>query len=175
MFQLLRALAYIHRHQILHRDLKPPNLLLSCLGELKLADFGLARAKSIPGRTYSAEVVTLGYRPPDVLMGATDYSSEVDIWGAGCIFVEMLQGQPLFPGVRNVSEQLEKIWEVLGVPTEETWPGVSQLHHYSPEGLVPQVPVPYATACSASFLPASAFPLDTKVHPVAPSFLPASF
>ncbi|XP_048340414.1 cyclin-dependent kinase 15 [Sphaerodactylus townsendi] len=133
MFQLLRALAYIHRHQILHRDLKPPNLLLSCLGELKLADFGLARAKSIPGRTYSAEVVTLGYRPPDVLMGATDYSSEVDIWGAGCIFVEMLQGQPLFPGVRNVSEQLEKIWEVLGVPTEETWPGVSQLHHYSPE------------------------------------------
>nr|XP_056717196.1 cyclin-dependent kinase 15 [Euleptes europaea] len=132
MFQLLRALAYIHQHHILHRDLKPPNLLLSCLGELKLADFGLARAKSIPGQTYSAEVVTLGYRPPEVLMGATEYSSEVDIWGAGCIFVEMLQGQPLFPGVHNTFEQLEKIWEVLGVPTEKTWPGVSKLRHYRP-------------------------------------------
>ncbi|XP_015270120.1 PREDICTED: cyclin-dependent kinase 15 [Gekko japonicus] len=133
MFQLLRALAYIHQHHILHRDLKPPNLLLSCLGELKLADFGLARAKSIPSQTYSAEVVTLGYRPPEVLLGATEYSSEVDIWGAGCIFVEMLQGQPLFPGVRNTFEQLEEIWEILGVPTEETWPGVSKLYHYRPE------------------------------------------
>ncbi|XP_060113020.1 cyclin-dependent kinase 15 [Heteronotia binoei] len=133
MFQLLRALAYIHQHHILHRDLKPPNLLLSCLGELKLADFGLARAKSIPSQTCSAEVVTLGYRPPDMLLGATEYSSEVDIWGAGCIFIEMLQGQPLFPGVRNNVEQLENIWEILGVPTEETWPGVSKLRHYRPE------------------------------------------
>ncbi|KAL8183668.1 UNVERIFIED_CONTAM: Cyclin-dependent kinase 15 [Gekko kuhli] len=115
MFQLLRALAYIHQHHILHRDLKPPNLLLSCLGELKLADFGLARAKSIPSQTYSAEVVTLGYRPPEVLLGATEYSSEVDIWGAGCVFVEMLQGQPLFPGVCNTFEQLEEIWELICV------------------------------------------------------------
>nr|XP_060639142.1 cyclin-dependent kinase 15 [Anolis sagrei ordinatus] len=133
MFQLLRALAYIHEHHILHRDLKPQNLLLSCHGELKLADFGLARAKTLPRQTYSAEVVTLGYRPPDVLLGATDYSSDIDIWGAGCIFVEMLQGQPLFPGVSNTLEQLKKIWMVLGVPTEETWPGVSKLQHYKPE------------------------------------------
>uniref|UniRef100_H9G428 mitogen-activated protein kinase n=1 Tax=Anolis carolinensis TaxID=28377 RepID=H9G428_ANOCA len=130
MFQLLRALVYIHEHHILHRDLKPQNLLLSCHGELKLADFGLARAKTLPGQTYSAEVVTLGYRPPDVLLGATNYSSDIDIWGAGCIFVEMLQGQPLFAGVCNTFEQLKKIWMVLGVPTEETWPGVSKLQHY---------------------------------------------
>ncbi|XP_062972258.1 cyclin-dependent kinase 15 [Elgaria multicarinata webbii] len=132
-FQLLRALAFIHERHILHRDLKPQNLLLSCHGELKLADFGLARAKSLPGQTYSAEVMTLGYRPPDVLLGATDYSFDVDIWGAGCIFVEMLQGQPLFPGVHNTFEQLEKIWMVLGVPTEEIWPGVSKRHHFKPE------------------------------------------
>ncbi|XP_036899489.1 cyclin-dependent kinase 15 [Sturnira hondurensis] len=133
MFQLLRGLAYIHHQHVLHRDLKPQNLLISHLGELKLADFGLARAKSIPSQTYSSEVVTLWYRPPDALLGATEYSSELDIWGAGCIFIEMFQGQPLFPGVSNVFEQLEKIWEVLGVPTEDTWPGVSKLPNYNPE------------------------------------------
>nr|XP_045004423.1 cyclin-dependent kinase 15 isoform X1 [Jaculus jaculus]XP_045004424.1 cyclin-dependent kinase 15 isoform X1 [Jaculus jaculus]XP_045004425.1 cyclin-dependent kinase 15 isoform X1 [Jaculus jaculus] len=133
MFQLLRGLAYIHHQHVLHRDLKPQNLLISHLGELKLADFGLARAKSIPSQTYSSEVVTLWYRPPDALLGATEYSSELDIWGAGCIFIEMLQGQPLFPGVSSILEQLEKIWEVLGVPTEDTWPGVSKLPNYNPE------------------------------------------
>nr|XP_040150646.1 cyclin-dependent kinase 15 isoform X3 [Ictidomys tridecemlineatus] len=133
MFQLLRGLAYIHHQHVLHRDLKPQNLLISHLGELKLADFGLARAKSIPSQTYSSEVVTLWYRPPDALLGATEYSSELDIWGAGCIFIEMFQGQPLFPGVSNILEQLEKIWEVLGVPTEDTWPGVTKLPNYNPE------------------------------------------
>ncbi|KAK1336548.1 hypothetical protein QTO34_002579 [Cnephaeus nilssonii] len=133
MFQLLRGLAYIHHQHVLHRDLKPQNILISHLGELKLADFGLARAKSIPSQTYSSEVVTLWYRPPDALLGATEYSSELDIWGAGCIFIEMFQGQPLFPGVTSIFEQLEKIWEVLGVPTEDTWPGVSKLPNYNPE------------------------------------------
>ncbi|CDR18724.1 unnamed protein product, partial [Oncorhynchus mykiss] len=80
MFQLLRGLSYIHGRRILHRDLKPQNLLISYLGELKLADFGLARSKSIPCQTYSSEVVTLWYRPPDVLLGSTDYSTALDIW-----------------------------------------------------------------------------------------------
>uniref|UniRef100_A0A673FX69 mitogen-activated protein kinase n=1 Tax=Sinocyclocheilus rhinocerous TaxID=307959 RepID=A0A673FX69_9TELE len=133
MFQLLRGLSYIHSRRILHRDLKPQNLLISYLGELKLADFGLARSKSIPCQTYSAEVVTLWYRPPDVLMGSTDYSTALDIWGAGCIFIEMLQGSPAFPGVADVFEQLLKIWAVLGVPTEKSWPGVSDLPNYKPE------------------------------------------
>ncbi|XP_039350224.1 cyclin-dependent kinase 15 [Mauremys reevesii] len=133
MFQLLRGLAYIHQQHILHRDLKPQNLLISCRGELKLADFGLARAKSIPNQTYSSEVVTLWYRPPDVLLGATDYSSDLDIWSAGCILVEMLQGQPMFPAVTGTLEQLEKIWAVLGIPTEDTWPGLSKLPNYKPE------------------------------------------
>ncbi|XP_041897378.1 cyclin-dependent kinase 15 isoform X4 [Corvus kubaryi] len=133
MFQLLRGLAYIHQQHILHRDLKPQNLLISCLGELKLADFGLARAQSIPRQTYSSEVVTLWYRPPDVLLGATAYSSDIDIWSAGCIFVEMIQGQPIFAATSGTHEQLEKIWAVLGVPTEDTWPGLSKLPNYNPE------------------------------------------
>ncbi|XP_073074437.1 cyclin-dependent kinase 15 isoform X5 [Manis javanica] len=148
MFQLLRGLAYIHHHHVLHRDLKPQNLLISQLGELKLADFGLARAKSIPSQTYSSEVVTLWYRPPDALLGATEYSSELDIWGAGCIFIEMFQGQPLFPGVSDILEQLEKIWEVLGVPTEDTWPGVSQLPNYNPEWFPLPKPQSLQNVCS---------------------------
>ncbi|XP_070240672.1 cyclin-dependent kinase 18 isoform X2 [Bos mutus] len=80
MFQLLRGLAYCHRRKILHRDLKPQNLLINERGELKLADFGLARAKSVPTKTYSNEVVTLWYRPPDVLLGSTEYSTPLDMW-----------------------------------------------------------------------------------------------
>uniref|UniRef100_A0AAY5L6Q3 cyclin-dependent kinase n=1 Tax=Esox lucius TaxID=8010 RepID=A0AAY5L6Q3_ESOLU len=141
MFQLLRGLSYIHSRRILHRDLKPQNLLISYLGELKLADFGLARSKSIPCQTYSSEVVTLWYRPPDVLLGSTDYSTALDIWGAGCVFIEMLQGTPAFPGEADIFEQLQKIWAVLGIPTEETWPGVNELPNFRPgENELSQLP-----------------------------------
>ncbi|XP_013146689.1 PREDICTED: cyclin-dependent kinase 14 [Papilio polytes] len=115
MFQLLRGLSYCHRRRILHRDVKPQNLLISSHGELKLADFGLARAKSVPSHTYSHEVVTLWYRPPDVLLGSTEYSTSLDMWGVGCIFVEMLCGVPTFPGVRDTHDQLEKIFKVYKV------------------------------------------------------------
>uniref|UniRef100_U3INA5 mitogen-activated protein kinase n=1 Tax=Anas platyrhynchos platyrhynchos TaxID=8840 RepID=U3INA5_ANAPP len=151
MFQLLRGLAYIHQQHILHRDLKPQNLLISCLGELKLADFGLACAKFIPSQTYSSEVVTLRYRPPEVLLGATDYSSDLDIWSAGCIFVEMIQGQPVFAGTSGAPEQLEKIWEVLGVPTENIWPGLSKLPNYNLPKSQP-VPEPRSTGKMAEDL-----------------------
>lgn len=112
LFQLLRGLSYVHRRKILHRDLKPQNLLISEVGELKLADFGLARAQSVPSHTFSSEVVTLWYRPPEVLLGSTQYSSPLDLWGVGCIFVELLTGSPAFPGVKDAADQLERIFKV---------------------------------------------------------------
>lgn len=129
LFQLLRGLAFCHSEKILHRDLKPQNLLINQRGELKLADFGLARAKSIPTKTYSNEVVTLWYRPPDVLLGSTDYSTHIDMWGVGCIFYEMTCGKPLFPGTK-VEDELLLIFRTLGSPTEETMPGIGTNKEY---------------------------------------------
>lgn len=126
LFQLLRGLHYCHNKKILHRDLKPQNILINEKGELKLADFGLARAKSVPTHSYSNEVVTLWYRPPDVLLGSTDYSTSLDIWGVGCIFAEMISGIPLFPGMKDVKDQLAKIWQIMGTPTPQTWPNCTK-------------------------------------------------
>ncbi|XP_062891329.1 cyclin-dependent kinase 17-like isoform X1 [Mobula hypostoma] len=147
LFQLLRGLAYCHHRKVLHRDLKPQNLLINEKGELKLADFGLARAKSVPTKTYSNEVVTLWYRPPDVLLGSTEYSTQIDMWGVGCIFYEMATGRPLFPG-STVEEELHFIFRVLGTPTEATWPGILanedfrsyNYPKYRPEPLVNHAP-----------------------------------
>uniref|UniRef100_A0A023GBR0 cyclin-dependent kinase n=1 Tax=Amblyomma triste TaxID=251400 RepID=A0A023GBR0_AMBTT len=147
LFQLLRGLAYCHGRRILHRDLKPQNLLINERGELKLADFGLARAKSVPIKTFSNEVVTLWYRPPDVLLGSTDYSTSIDMWGVGCIFYEMASGRPLFPG-STVEDELHLIFRTLGTPTEATWPGIEsrteflgyRFPRYTPENLGSKVP-----------------------------------
>lgn len=106
LFQLLRGLKYCHERRILHRDLKPQNILISAKGDLKLADFGLARAKSVPTKTYTDEVVTLWYRPPDVLLGNVDYGTSIDMWGVGCIFFEMAAGYILFTGKFRVTRTL---------------------------------------------------------------------
>eukprot|EP00124_Ichthyophonus_hoferi_P000958 Ihof_evm5s42 gene=Ihof_evmTU5s42 len=129
-FQLLRGLDFCHRKRILHRDLKPQNLLLNSTGELKLADFGLARAKGVPIKTFSNEVVTLWYRPPDVLLGSVDYNTSIDMWSAGCIFAELASGRPLFPGSNNENE-LMQIFKVLGTPTTKEWENLTHMPGYS--------------------------------------------
>jgi serine/threonine protein kinase len=129
LYQLLQGVAFCHERRVLHRDLKPQNLLINKKGELKLADFGLARAFGVPVRSYSHEVVTLWYRAPDVLLGSRKYSTPIDIWSAGCIFGEMATGRPLFPGSSTL-DQLIRIFKALGTPTEETWPGIVELPEY---------------------------------------------
>ncbi|KAI1729983.1 protein kinase domain-containing protein [Ditylenchus destructor] len=133
MRQLMQGLSYCHAHNVLHRDLKPQNLLINNANmQLKLADFGLARPFGIPVRCYSAEVVTLWYRPPDVLFGAKLYNTSIDVWSAGCIFAEIANaGKPLFPGA-DVDDQLKRIFKLLGTPTEETWPQMTHLPDYKP-------------------------------------------
>ncbi|VDP76434.1 unnamed protein product [Echinostoma caproni] len=125
MFQIFRALEFCHARRILHRDLKPQNLLITKQQELKLADFGLARAKSIPTKTYSSEVATLWYRPPDVLLGDRNYSGHIDVWGAGCIFYEMAVGRTPFPG-ESKDNQIQLIFQKLGIPPEAYWPGLRE-------------------------------------------------
>jgi cyclin-dependent kinase len=129
LYQLIRGVAYCHQHRVLHRDLKPQNLLINREGELKLADFGLARAFGIPVRSYTHEVVTLWYRAPDVLMGSRRYSTPVDIWSIGCIFAEMSNGRPLFPGTSE-QHQLQLIFRHLGTPNEEIYPDINDLPDY---------------------------------------------
>ncbi|CAK9040712.1 unnamed protein product [Durusdinium trenchii] len=101
-------------------------------GSLKLADFGLARAFGIPVRSYTHEVVTLWYRAPDVLMGSRKYSTPVDIWSVGCIFAEMVNGRPLFPGDTDAN-QLQKIFKILGTPSADVWPTITELPDWKPD------------------------------------------
>lgn len=121
LYQLLKGVAYCHSKLVLHRDLKPQNLLISRQGQLKIADFGLARPFGAPVRSYSPEVVTLWYRPPDVLLGSKFYSTSIDMWSVGCIFAEMVTGRPLASGNTNF-DQLLKIQSVLGLPNTVDWP-----------------------------------------------------
>ena len=117
LYQLLRGVDYIHKSKVLHRDLKPQNLLISKDNILKIGDFGLARGYGIPVKNYTHEVVTLWYRPPDVLLGNKTYGTTVDMWSIGTIFAEMVTGKPLFDG-NNENEQLKKIFAIMGTPTE---------------------------------------------------------
>jgi len=146
MSQLVEGIRYCHSHRVLHRDLKPQNLLIDREGNLKIADFGLARAFGVPLRTYTHEVVTLWYRAPEILLGGRQYSTGVDMWSMGCIFAEMCTRKPLFPGDSEIDEIFkifryatadlerhtvtDRCHRVLGTPNEAAWPGVTSFPDY---------------------------------------------
>jgi len=130
-WQLVRGVEFCHSTRIIHRDLKPQNLLIDSRLRLKIADFGLARAFQTPVPKYTHEVVTVWYRPPEILLGSTLYSVPVDVWGMGCILAEMATGAPLFAGDSEI-DTIFKIFQKLGTPTEAQWPGLRDLPDFKP-------------------------------------------
>ncbi|KAF3012201.1 hypothetical protein E8E14_008512 [Neopestalotiopsis sp. 37M] len=127
MRQLAEGVGYLHDNWILHRDLKTSNLLLNNRGQLKIADFGMARYVGDPAPPKLTQlVVTLWYRAPELLLGAKTYDSKVDMWSIGCIFGEVLTREPLLQG-RNEVDELTRIFELCGIPTDESWPGFRRL------------------------------------------------
>lgn len=136
MLQLLEAIRFMHSNYILHRDLKLSNLLYNHRGELRVADFGLARrvggeyvneikssgaVEDFSESCLTPKVVSLWYRPPELLFASEYYDQGVDNWGAGCIMGELLRGKPLMDG-RNEMDQLQKMFDLLGPPNIEDWP-----------------------------------------------------
>ncbi|KAI1144514.1 kinase-like protein [Hypoxylon sp. FL0543] len=127
LLQLAAGVAYLHDRWILHRDLKTSNLLLNNRGQLKIADFGMARYVGDPPPPKLTQlVVTLWYRAPELLLGAKTYGAAVDMWSVGCIFGELLTREPLLQGKTEVDE-LTKIFELCGIPTDDSWPGFRRL------------------------------------------------
>lgn len=128
-FQILCAVCYLHCNRIIHRDLKPQNMLINRQGLLKLCDFGLSRMFSLHSKQYTSEMVTLWYRPAELLLGAKEYDVSVDVWSAGCVIAEMCRSTPLFTGDSEI-DQLYTIFNMLGTPNESTWPGVESLPNW---------------------------------------------
>ncbi|TPX50453.1 hypothetical protein SeMB42_g02243 [Synchytrium endobioticum] len=141
---MLQGLNHIHSLGWMHRDIKPSNMLITNDGSIRIADFGLARkvhavtTDLVDGaesrlvdqvRPYSNQVASRWYRAPELLYGSHHYDSRVDIWAAGCIIAELIQGNPLFPG-RSDIEQLALVHSALGTPTTTTWPELATLPDY---------------------------------------------
>jgi len=139
MGMLGRAVWFCHENFVLHRDIKPNNLLIAADGEVKLADFGLARSFADPYAPMTHNVITRWYRPPELFYRARYYSGAVDVWSMGTVFAELILRTPFLKGLTDIN-QLELISKWIGTPTEENWPGVSKLEGYVPpvkEEIVP--------------------------------------
>lgn len=130
--QLLEGLHRLHLHNIIHRDMKSSNILITKHGELKIADFGLARpfVKDDRNRKYTNRVVTLWYRPPELLLGERNYGSAVDLWGVGCIMSELFIKEPLMKGSTD-QHQLQLIVDHIGPINTEVWPKCTELQMYN--------------------------------------------
>ena len=138
--QMFEGLDYLHRRGVLHRDIKAANILISNTGELKFADFGLARfyqkhqpiqkGREVKRQDYTNRVITIWYRSPELLLGETQYGPAVDIWSAACVLVEIFTRHAIFPGDGGEISQLDKIHAVLGTPSRSEWPGIQELQWY---------------------------------------------
>jgi CTD kinase subunit alpha len=129
--QLFEGLDYLHRRGVLHRDIKAANILVSNTGQLKLADFGLARFYAKRSKLdYTNRVITIWYRSPELLLGETQYGPAVDIWSAACVLVEIFTRHAIFPGDGGEINQLDKIYNVLGTPTVQDWPGIVDMQWF---------------------------------------------
>lgn len=129
MHQIIDALGSCHYAGILHRDIKPQNLLVDGQGTIKLADFGLVRAFGVPLRPYTQRVCTLFYRAPELLLGEPVYATPIDMWSLGAVFYELVTHSVLFSADTEIA-LIYKIWQTLGTPNETSWPGVTSLRYW---------------------------------------------
>jgi len=126
LYQILSAMHHIHEKWILHRDIKTSNILVQKSGKIALCDFGLARKYQIPLKAMTQLVVTLWYRPPELLFGENVYGPEVDMWSVGCVFGELMKKEAIMQG-RGELDQVDLIFKLLGVPNESNWPSFKSL------------------------------------------------
>jgi cyclin-dependent kinase 12/13 len=164
--QLLSGVHYMHINKVIHRDLKASNLLINKKGELKIADWGLARSWNSEMKRLTVRVITLWYRPPELLLGCGQYTPKIDMWSVGCIIAEMFRRSGFLRGA-NEATQLDLIFRTCGHPTLEEWPSINEdcplWRKYEPQASQPRFPNRLTEALRAS-LPQPRWMTDNAVH-----------